>query len=273
MSRALSSRHCRQRKPPVQPTVRPATLLPTISICERTRSSFSATQVPEALRLLEEAIERDPHYGPALALAAICYFRFHQDNRSVDPEADGRKSADLARRALRAAGDDPAVLANAALALAYFGEDIRAMTALVDRALALNPSFARGWRISGLLSLWAGQLDIAIELFEASLRLSPRVRPGNPISGIGSALFLSGRLDEAVPKLRLAIEDDPNFPIPYRSLAACYAHMGRLDDARAVIDGLRKITPQIMFSFSAFRNPEHRELLVSGLRLAMGEEP
>jgi adenylate cyclase len=234
---------------------------------------FSATQVPEALRLLEEAIERDPHYGPALALAAICYFRFHQDNRSVDPEADGRKSADLARRALRAAGDDPAVLANAALALAYFGEDIRAMMALVDRALALNPSFARGWRISGLLSLWAGQLDIAIELFEASLRLSPRVRPGNPISGIGSALFLSGRLDEAVPKLRLAIEDDPNFPIPYRSLAACYAHMGRLDDARAVIDGLRKITPQIMFSFSAFRNPEHRELLVSGLRLAMGEEP
>jgi hypothetical protein len=42
------------------------------------------------------------------------------------------------------AGDDPGVLANAALVLAYFGEDIGAMKALVDRALALNPNFARG---------------------------------------------------------------------------------------------------------------------------------
>jgi hypothetical protein len=42
------------------------------------------------------------------------------------------------------AGDDADILANAALALAYLGEDIGAMMALVDRALALNPSFARG---------------------------------------------------------------------------------------------------------------------------------
>src|SRR5271163_2382713 len=51
----------------------------------------------------------------------------------------------LARRALEVAGDDPGILAIAALALAYFGEDVGAMMALVDRALTLNPSFARGW--------------------------------------------------------------------------------------------------------------------------------
>ena len=61
-------------------------------------------------------------------------------------------------------------------ALAYFGEDIGAMMALVDRALALNPNFARGWHISGFLRLWAGQPDIAIEHLEQSLRLSPRAR-------------------------------------------------------------------------------------------------
>jgi hypothetical protein len=37
------------------------------------------------------------------------------------------------------------VLINSALALALLGEDIGAIIALVDRALALNPSFARGW--------------------------------------------------------------------------------------------------------------------------------
>jgi tetratricopeptide (TPR) repeat protein len=32
----------------------------------------SARQTPAALRLLEQAIERDPNYGPALAYAALC---------------------------------------------------------------------------------------------------------------------------------------------------------------------------------------------------------
>ena len=36
---------------------------------------LSARQIPEALRLLEQAIARDPRYGPALAWAAQCCFR------------------------------------------------------------------------------------------------------------------------------------------------------------------------------------------------------
>src|SRR5262249_37160081 len=103
----------------------------------------AARQVPEALRLMEQAIARDPRYGPALAWAAFCCLRLLFDGRSEDPAADRRKGADFARRALEVAGDDPGVLANAASALAYFGEDIGAMVALVDRALALNPNFAR----------------------------------------------------------------------------------------------------------------------------------
>ncbi len=103
------------------------------------------------------------------------------------------------------AGDNPDILANAALALAWFGEDIGAMIALVDRALVLNPSFARGWHISGNLRFWAGQPDLAIEHLETALRLSPRARVGPSLLFIGAAHFLSRRFDEAVPKLLLAI--------------------------------------------------------------------
>jgi tetratricopeptide (TPR) repeat protein len=131
-----------------------------------------------ALRLTEQAIARDPRYGSALAWAAVCCVRLVQDGRSEDPEADRLKGADFARRALEVAGDDPAVLATAAHTLAYFGEDIDAMMALLDRALALNPNYARGWHSSGILRIWAGQPDIAIEHIEAALRLSPRARVG-----------------------------------------------------------------------------------------------
>ena len=54
-------------------------------------------------------------------------------------------------------------------------------------------------------------------------------------------------------------------------LAACYAHMGRLDEARAIVARLRAITPQVVPSSLPHRNPADRELLRSGLRLAMGE--
>ena len=230
----------------------------------------SARQIPAALRLMEQAIARDPHYRPALAWAAICCFRLLLDSRSEDPAAERAKGADFARRALEGAGDDPAVLANAALALAYFGEDIGAMMALVDRALALNPNFARGWHIGGLLRVWAGQPDVALEHLDAALRLSPRARIGTSANVIGLAHLFARRFDQAVPKLLLAIQDDPGFPAPYRFLAACHAHTGRLDAARDIVARLRAITAAVMPEVGHFRNAAHRELLLSGVRLAVG---
>jgi predicted Zn-dependent protease len=88
---------------------------------------------------------------------------------------------------------------------------------------------------------------------------------------IGQARFLARRFDEAVPKLRLGIQENPSYPLPYRLLAACYAHMGRLDDARSVVARLRAITPVVIPDTSRLRKAEHRELLLSGLRLVMGQ--
>ena len=145
------------------------------------------------------------------------------------------------------------------------------MIGLVDRALALNPSFARGWFRSGDLRLWAGQPDLAIEHVETSLRLSPRERMGPRLATMGIAFFFKRRFAEATSKLLLSIQDDPGFPPAFRCLAACYVHMGRLNEARDVVKRLRTITPQVMPNDLPFRNPEDRELLLSGLRLAMGE--
>ena len=231
----------------------------------------STRQTPEALRLMEQAILRDPRYGPALAWAAYCCFRLVADGRSGDPEADRRKGIDFARRALEVAGDDPSILVNAALVLAYFGEDINAMIALADRALSLNPSFARGWNISSSLRNWAGQPDIAIEHMETSLRLSPRARVGTSLVGIGSSHFVSRRFDQAVPILLRAIQDDPSHPLAYRYLAACYAHMGRRDDARDIVLRLRAVSSVVIPDLSYLRNPDYRELFLSGLRLAVSE--
>jgi len=206
----------------------------------------SGARFPEALRHLEEAIASDPHYGPALAYAAVCCFRLVGDGWSEDPDADSRKGITFARRALEVADEDPNILAHAAWALAYFGEDIDSMIALVDRALALNPSLARAWYIGGALRVWAGQPGTAIGHLEVAQRLSPRARIGASSHLIGAAHFLDRRFDEALPKLLIGIQDDPNHPTAYRFLAACYAHMGRLSEARDIIKRLCAVAPAVV---------------------------
>jgi TolB-like protein/class 3 adenylate cyclase/predicted ATPase len=232
----------------------------------------STYQLRQALALLEEAIARDPHYGPALGLAAQCCQHLVANLNAPDRDAIRPKGIEFGRRAVEVAGDDPGVLADAAMALAVLGEDLDAMIALVDRALALNPSFARGWHISGFLKLWAGQTDVAIEHGEMALRLSPRAGGRGSAFLIGTALFFGRHFAEAVPRLWVAIEAHPAFPNPYRYLAACYAHMGLLDEARGMIARLRAIIPEVIVDLPLpYRNPQHRELFLSGLRLALGE--
>ena len=88
---------------------------------------------------------------------------------------------------------------------------------------------------------------------------------------IGIANFFLRRFDEAAIKMLLAVEQTPAWPWPYRGLAACYAHIGRLADARKIVSQLRTISPVVVPKVTPFRNPEHRELFLSGLRLAAGE--
>ena len=142
----------------------------------------------QALDLLGKATERDPHYGLALVLAARCHQDLHVNGWDDDPEANHREGIDLARRALHGAGDDPFILGNSAYVLAYFGEDINVAVELVDRALALNPSFARGWVISGWLRLWSGQPDPAIINFERRCGLARGPAGGQRLWGSVSAI-------------------------------------------------------------------------------------
>jgi adenylate cyclase len=225
----------------------------------------------KTIGLFEQAIAIDPHYGPALAWAAMCHYRVYRDGWTEEPEITRSRAIDLARRALQVAENDPGILANAAVVLAALGEDLGAMIGLVDRALTLNPSYARGWFQSGVLRLYAGQHDLAIEHIETSLRLSPRERMGTTLYEIGAAYFFKRQFDEAASKLLLAIQDDPGLANPHRFLTACYAHMGRLDEARAIVAKLRALTPLVAPSDLPYRNPADRELLLSGLRLAMGD--
>ena len=232
--------------------------------------SWERDDAMRALALLEQAIERDPRYGLALIEAASRYTELHVNGWYRNSEAICRKGVELARQALEVAPEDPNVLIKAARALAYFGEDIEAAIALLDRGLKLNPNSARAWMWGGWIRLWAGQPDLAIGHFEASWRLNPRVARANHLMGIGVAHFFARRFEEAKAALLQSLQEKPNWVPIYRFLAACYAHMGRVDEAKETVKRLRTLTDAIIPSVTHWRNAEHRELLLAGLHLAAG---
>jgi TolB-like protein/class 3 adenylate cyclase len=234
--------------------------------------SWEKSAIIRSLELLEQAIERDPRYGSALAQAAARHFELHVNGWTNDPETSRRRGIELSRQALQAAADDPNVLSIAAYILGYFGEEIEVAIALLNRGLELNPSYARGWQWSGWLRAWTGQPDLAIKHFETSLRLNPREQRANPLMGIGVALFFAGRLEEARATLLRSLQEKPNWVPTYRFLASCYAHMGRLDEAREVVRQLRSLTNVLVPAAENWRDPNQREFYLSGLRMAIGEE-
>lgn len=252
---------------------RPTTDLTAYDLYLRALATFypiTKGRLSQALDLLKRAIAIDPGCGPALSLAAMCQMRLVRESWTAEPESAARDAVALARQALQMAEDDPGVLAHAAFVLANFGEDIGAMIGLVERALALTPSFSRGWFLSGVLRLWAGEHDLAIAHAQTALRLSPRERTGTPLSLIGEACFFRHAFAEAAAKLLLSIQENPGYPHSYRVLAACYAHMGRRDEAREIVARLREITPDLVPSAVPLRRSADRELFLSGLRLAAG---
>jgi adenylate cyclase len=88
---------------------------------------------------------------------------------------------------------------------------------------------------------------------------------------VGIGHFFAHRFESAARELEQAVQERPRAPLGYRFLAASYAHLGRLDDARNVIDRLCMFAPIIGEDMLSWRRAEDRQLLESGLQRAMGE--
>jgi TolB-like protein len=237
-----------------------------------TAETVARDRLMEAANLLDQAIARDPRFALALATAATNRVQLDIQGAADDPAQNRTEAISLARRCVEAAAGDPQVLCRAGHVLGYFGEAIEAAITLIDRGLALNPSYAEGWRFSGLLRLYVGDTGPAIEHLEQSMRLNPRAQMGMHLTFLGIAYFFDRRFDLAAPKLLAAIQQMPSYLTPYRFLVACYAHMGRLAEAREVVTTLNGFGAGLEPRVTIWRKPEHQQLLLSGLRLAIGDD-
>ena len=165
----------------------------------------------------------------------------------TDRQREISETARLARKAVELSKDDPVVLHRAGHALAAVVHEFDAAQLFIDRALALNPNWARAWSSSGWLRIWIGDPDTAIQHFAQFERLSP-LDPSMPTAGNAFAHFFAGRYDEACAQAEQVLQEKPNSHLALRVCVASHALAGRMEQARDALSQLRQIDPKLRVS-------------------------
>ena len=205
--------------------------------------------IDQAMRLFSRAIELDPAFAGAYAVGANCYVQRQASGWVTERQKEISETARLARKAVELGKDDAVVLTRAGHALAAVVHEFDAGQLFIDRALALNPNWARAWSSSGWLRVWTGDPDTAIRHFAQFKRLSP-LDPNMPASMSGNAFahFFAGRYDEACAQAEQVLQEKPNFHPGLRVCAASHALAGRMERARNALLQLRQIDPKLRVS-------------------------
>jgi adenylate cyclase len=236
------------------------------------QGSYSSTREghAEAIRLAHRALELDPRFGGAAALAGVCHTLNVALGYASDPQFERNEAVRLLHLALSVDDGDPDTLARACTISAFMVGDSESAIEMADRAVALNPNSCAAWRHRGWAYHNAGQPEEAIRSLERGNRLSP-VDPTlfRALVGMGAAFIELGRFNEAIVVGRKAQRQNPSFLGVYACLASAFAHLGHDAEARAAAARLLEVDPAFTISaFIARGGLLNAKLLIEGLRKA-----
>jgi adenylate cyclase len=261
---------------------------------ERTEQVRAATKRPEAMRahdyvlrarailsetaevnqqaraLYETALTLEPTSLPALTGLAWSHVIDWVSRWSIPVDDALERAHKLARQALALDNTDYRVHHLLGYILTNRRQYPEAL-AHYQQAMALNSNDADGTAHMGNLLGTMGRFTEAVELLKRAIRLNP-LHPAWYLYGIGLAHYGAGHYEEAVAPLRAAINRFPTYITPRRHLAAAYAQMGRLDEAGAEIEALRRLDPSLCIALyrerMRYEKVEDLEHYLDGLRKA-----
>ena len=207
----------------------------------------SRKALAQALELFKKAIQLDPDFASAYAMAAWCYsvpLSFWTAGRE-----EAREAERLARLAARLGTDDATALCVPGFVIAEIARDFDTGIAMVSRALVLNPNLVTAWFLGGWVRILKGEPDVAIEHFAHAERLSPF----DPFifavhAGIANAHFIAGRDDQALSAAEQCLRDMPKYFPALAVVAASGALTGATDRARKAIARILELNPGLCIS-------------------------
>ena len=224
-----------------------------------------------AQALLEKAISIDPNYGQALGLLAASHmFSAHMGWADMAAAIPIAERAALA--AIRSDSEDP--WAHYALASVYlFTRCFDDSLAEFELALRLNPGFSPARGYYGVALTYCGRWEEGDLAARHALRLSPRDPFAAVYCGVVAySQFVGGNYEEAIRMSREALRQRADFVGAHRVLTAAAAMAGMNQVAKAALQELRRVQPNISLSWLAnqmpFKRDVDRESYLEGFRRA-----
>ena len=107
--------------------------------------------IDEALAQFNRALQLDPNFASAHAMAAWCHFWRKGNGWMTDHPHEIAEEVRLARRAVELGRDDAVALTRSGHVLGHLTGDVDGGIALIARALVLNPNSASAWFLGGFL--------------------------------------------------------------------------------------------------------------------------
>jgi TolB-like protein len=191
------------------------------------------TNLDEGLRLLREALQRDPGYVQAKAYYCLAHTGAVATRTWSFEQA--RAALDTALEVVNEAQDDPLALAYAGHYLAYVhNRHTDGMTAL-SRAERLNPNSGQVLMLKGWVHIYRDENEAAIADLTRAKRLSPlHPQIGIMTCGFGNAHMQMGKIPEAIGYFEQALSEYPEFVTAVQGLMACRFALGEIEEARAL---------------------------------------
>jgi adenylate cyclase len=224
-----------------------------------------------AHEFFRRAIELDSLFASPHAMLAFSLL--HQvspgDNSAIRQyrlaEAEARTAIELDR-------EESCALSVLSWVSFFFGHHEAALEQ-AERAISVNPSDVGAYLTKGRSLTHSGRPEEARQLLLTALQLSPR----DPFaawvhSTLSISHYFSANYVEAAKGALRCIQDYPEFPYPYRWLAASLGQLGRNEEASEALRQAIAMSPASFDTFVGSRPPWYRpddyEHALNGLRKA-----
>jgi TolB-like protein len=194
-----------------------------------------------AIEHFDKALAADPDFALALAYRGFADIVHH--GYDATPPHILASAMTLIRRASVLDPEEPRIWWLMGIGLAYSG-DLDAEEQCYRKSVELNPSDANALVSLALVTVARGQHELGLAMYREAFRLNP-YHPEWYWIDFGSALYVSGKYEEAIESF--SHRRNPHAWVLCR-LAACYAQLDRMVEARATVDKVMKIHPGFRLS-------------------------
>lgn len=230
--------------------------------------TFSRARNAQAKSEYQRAIEINPDFSTVYAHMGYAHAEDARFGWEPDRAAALARAREAAQKAL--ALDEGNSAAHCVLGyVAMLDNDYEEAVERTARGVAANPNNADAYHMLAMARLYDGDFAGGARLEQQSLRLN-LLALENSLTELGRAYFHMGRFDDAAAVLERACQGKPKWLTTRSLLAACYGESRRGEAAEREAAEILRINPKFSLArwaqFQLYRREEDLERFIGSLR-------